>query len=133
MCQWCTAILKREKRYTSKVLDLSINLYLRLALEDHFTLEKMAWFHSRLYTDDYAFHLSRYLSSEFVNSRVWYVLQHKYPSVIREAIKCTYETKKKRKKISMELIHLKVSQYFNGSGPSATPNRLNHYRVESKK
>ena len=133
MCQWCTAILKRERRYTSKLLDLSINLYLRLLLDDHFALEKLAWLNAMINTEDYAFHLSRYLPNEFVNSRVWDLLQYKYPSVIREAIRSAYLAKKKRKTITMDLIHLRVSKYSNGCGPAATPNKLNHYQAETKK
>lgn len=130
MCQWCAAILNREKRYTAQVLDLSINLFLRLLLDDHFELEKLAWFNSILSKEDYAFHLARHLPANFVNSRVWSLLQYKYPSVIREAIRSAYQAKKKRRKISMDLIHLRVSKYLSWSGPAATPNKLNHYQAK---
>ena len=128
MCQWCGAILKRERRYTNKILDLSINLYFRLALEEHFSLQQLAWLHSLIQKEDYAFHVSRYLPSEFVNSQVWDLLQRKYPSIIREAIKCSYDAKKKRQKVSMELIYLRASQYLSGNSPSTAPNKLNNYQ-----
>jgi len=128
MCQWCAAILKREKRYCQTILDLSINLYFRLALEEHFSLQQLAWLNSIILKEDYAFHISRSLPSDFVNSQVWELLQRKYPSIIREAIKCSYAAKKKRQKVSMELIYLRASKYLSGNGPAATPNKLNNYK-----
>lgn len=128
MCQWCQAILKRSRRYTSKVLDLSINLYFRLALEEHFSLQQLAWLNSMIPKEDYAFHVSRYLPSDFVNSQVWDLLHRKYPSIIREAIKCSYDAKKKRQKVSMELIYLRASKYLGRNGPATTPNKLNDYQ-----
>ena len=129
MCNWCAAILKRESRYTSKVLDLSINLYFRLLLEEHFNLQQLTWLKTQIHDDQCLFQLTRLLPTEFVNSSVWNLLQYKYPSIVREAIKTTHDAKKKRQKISMELICLRArsSAYLLGNEPSKMPNKLNLY------
>ena len=130
MCNWCNAILQREKRYTNKLLDLSINLYFRLLLEEHFNLNQLGWLRTTIPDNQYLYQLSRLLPSEFVNSNVWTTLQFLYPSIIREAIRVAYDTKKKRQKISMELIYLgaRTSKYLVGCQPSPTPNKLNQYQ-----
>ena len=131
MCNWCHAILKRESRYTSKVLDLSINLYFRLVLEDHFNLQQLAWLRTTIHDDQCLPHLSRLLPTELVNSQVWQLLQYRYPSIVREAIKTTYDAKRKRQKITMELICLRArsASYLIGNGASKMPNKLNHYQI----
>ena len=135
MCNWCNAILQREKRYTTKLLDLSINLYFRLLLEEHFNLNQLGWLRTTIPDNQYLFQLSRLLPPEFVNSNVWTALQFQYPSIIREAIRVAYDTKKKRQKISMELIYLgaRTSKYLIGCQPSPTPNKLNQYRENENK
>lgn len=133
MCHWCVSILKKESRFTKSVLDLSINLYLRLVLEDHFGLKQLAWLEKTIPSGEYSYYLSRLLPNELVQSSVWKLLQEKYPSIIKEAIKCSHEARKKRKNVSMELIQIKAraSSYLTGNSPSATPNKLNNYNDQN--
>ena len=130
MCKWCQSILKRESRYTSKILDLSINLYTRLAMSEHLDLGKLEIIKSSISSGLYIFYLNKLLPAELVQSRVWECLYEKYPSVIRESVKATHEAKKKKESITMDLISTKAraSKYKTGCEMIDTPNKLNNYQ-----
>ena len=134
MCQFCRAIIKREERYLNKNLDLSVNLFLRLQLTQHFTVEELKWLKNSIESDQYCQHLTRLLPAEFVRSPVWGILRTKYSTIIVEAIRAAYEAKKKNKKVTMDLIYLtaRAGQYLLNNSPSDTPNRLNNYQSKSK-
>ena len=134
MCKWCHSIIKRESRYTSKVLDLSINLYMRLAMTEHLNLAKLELLKSSISNGLYIFYLNKLLPAELVQSCVWECLVEKYPSVLRESIKATCDAKKRKESVTMELISIKArdSKYQTGCEMADTPNKLNDYKYSER-
>ena len=134
MCKWCHSIIKRESRYTSKVLDLSINLYMRLAMAEHLNLEKLELLKSSISNGLYIFYLHKLLPAELVQSRVWECLAAKYPSVLREGIRASYDAKKSKESVTMELISIKARacKYQTGCEVADTPNKLNEYKYSER-